>query len=120
MVLVVDDHTDMCEILSQLLGRNGTGVVCAYSGAAALNIMRSSTPQLVLLDLMMPDMTGADVIRAMRNDPALAAVPVVMYSASIEDSDREEALKLGAKDFLHKNGDFRKLIETVQRYINVA
>src|SRR3712207_6491323 len=86
MILIVDDHTDTCDALKLLLERRGHQVEAAHSGYGALALLRNRTPELIILDMMMPGMNGVDVLRALRADPRLAGVPVLLYSA---DTDRE-------------------------------
>jgi CheY-like chemotaxis protein len=103
MILIVDDHLDSCEPLKRLLTMVGVPAECVQSGPDALAFMRSvTTPDAVVLDVRMPGMSGLDVLKEVRNDPNLYHVPVMMYSADYSDRDRQEAMKLGANDYVPK------------------
>ena len=80
-VLVVDDDATICEIVQMLLEGHGHRVRCAANGREALACMAESEPALVLTDLMMPVMTGAELVAAMRSDARLAGIPVVVMTA---------------------------------------
>jgi len=82
IILVVDDEPECREILAALLTEEGYVVVCAEDGRQALDYMSSSTPGLILLDLMMPNMSGWEFLERQKQDPRLAAVPVVLISGS--------------------------------------
>ena len=102
-VLVVDDHPDLCRMMVRLVELAGHPATCAADGQAALDaIRRGPPPSLVLLDIMMPGMAGWDVLRAVRADPALDCVSVVMCSALGDPDARRRAVALGAQDYLVK------------------
>ena len=82
IILVVDDEPECREIIAALLTEEGYVVVCAEDGRQALDYMSSSTPGLILLDLMMPNMSGWEFLERKKQDPRLAAVPVVLISGS--------------------------------------
>src|SRR4051812_42081621 len=96
MILIVDDHLDTCEILKRLLERRGHNVLCAGSGDDGLTIARTVLPELIILDYMMPDTSGLDVLRALKASADLRDIPVVMYSAAPGSAEREAAMGLGA------------------------
>ena len=102
MILIVDDHLDTCRPLTRLLERAGHSVECVHHGHDALALARGVRPNCVVLDVMMPGLTGFDVLKALRARPATADVPVLMYSAHGTESDRQRAALLGADDFLVK------------------
>ena len=103
MILIVDDHPDTCGFLIRLLGQRGHAATSAGSGEAALAALAEVRPSLIVLDYMMPGMSGLDVLRRIRSDAALAAIPVVIYSAAAHDGElRAEALRLGAADWVPK------------------
>jgi CheY-like chemotaxis protein len=117
-VLIVDDHPDHCRALSLLLQRRGLEVNYVESGPAAMDYIRSQPPQLVLLDVMMPEMSGLDVLRTLRLNPALDAVRVCMYSAVDDAGWREEARRLGADGYLVKgNFGLEELFGRIERYL---
>jgi two-component system, OmpR family, alkaline phosphatase synthesis response regulator PhoP len=101
-ILVVDDDPELVRLLGAYLEREGFQVLTAYDGESALHILRRDRPDLVLLDLMLPDRDGWEVIRIVRADPSLRAMPIIMLTARVEDHDRILGLELGADDYVTK------------------
>jgi len=101
-ILVVDDDHRIVRLLRASLEQAGYQVYVAYDGETALQILRCERPNLVVLDLMLPDRDGWDVTRVMRNDAALADTPIVMLTARVEHHDRIVGLELGADDYVTK------------------
>lgn len=102
MILIVDDQLDTCEPLRRLLTRVGYEVQCLPHGRDALQFLTHTKPDMILLDLMMPDLSGFDILQSLRERPATANTPIVMYSASGSREIRQRAAKLGANDFITK------------------
>lgn len=101
-VLVVDDEPDIVALCAYHLAKAGYRVVTAASGSDALEQARRQRPALVVLDLMLPGMSGYDVLRQIRADDALKRIPVLMLTARREEADRIQGLTLGADDYLTK------------------
>lgn len=101
-VLVVDDILVNVILLAERLKIASYQVVTATSGEEALQIIRHSPPDIVLLDVMMPGMSGYDVCRSIRREEKSACLPVVMVTALDKDSDRDDGLDAGADEFLTK------------------
>ncbi len=101
-VLVVDDDPQIVRLLRTYLEQAGYGVFVAYSGDEALLSLRHDRPDLVLLDLMLPERDGWEVTRVVRSDTGLGAVPIIMLTARVEDHDRILGLQLGADDYVTK------------------
>lgn len=101
-VLVVDDILPNVKLLEAKLASEYYEVITATSGEEALEKVRSDSPDIVLLDVMMPGMDGFEVCRAIKSDPALAHIPVVMVTALTDAADRVRGLEAGADDFLSK------------------
>jgi DNA-binding response OmpR family regulator len=100
-VLVVDDEPPLRELMVLALG-DGFECIEAGDGASALELLRSESPDLVVLDVMLPDISGLDVLRELRGDPALRATPVVVVSAWQSKPDVDRAFEAGADRFLAK------------------
>ena len=116
-VLVVDDHPDQCTMLGRLLRYAGHDATCVTDGPAALDALRERTPDLVLLDVMLPGLSGYDVLATLRSDARTRAVPVIMYSALSDPAARKRALDLGAQEYLVKAlTGFDLLAATVERH----
>jgi CheY-like chemotaxis protein len=114
-VLVVDDDADIREILSMILELHRLRVIQAPNGEEALARVRSMPIALVLLDLMMPGMNGDEVIREMRQDPALARLPVIVVSG--DRAALQTAGELGANGCLLKPVELKELLREVGRFI---
>src|SRR3712207_1368201 len=113
-VLVVDDEPRIVQIARDYLDRAGFRVLSAGNGARALMLARDERPSLIVLDLMLPGMDGLDVTRALRRDPVLAAVPIIMLTARVEEADKLIGLELGADDYLTKPFSPRELVARVR------
>ena len=101
-ILVVDDDREIVRLVRAYLEKAGYEVLVAYDGETALHILRRERPDLVLLDLMLPDRDGWDVTRVVRGDASLAAMPIIMLTARVEDHDKIVGLELGADDYVTK------------------
>jgi two-component system alkaline phosphatase synthesis response regulator PhoP len=101
-ILVVDDDREIVRLVRAYLEKSGYEVLVAYDGEAALHILRRERPDLVLLDLMLPERDGLDVTRVVRSDAGLAAMPIIMLTARVEDHDKIVGLELGADDYVTK------------------
>ncbi len=101
-VLVVEDDRDIAQLLQHNLVRAGFSVDLLHSGGEVVQFTRSTSPDVILLDLMLPVLDGLEVCRALRTDPRTAAVPVIMLTARAEESDRIVGLELGADDYVTK------------------
>ena len=113
-ILVVEDEEDILQILAYNLGQAGHEVITADRGAAALNLVQERRPELVLLDLMLPDISGLEICRHLKSDPALREIPVIMLTARSEEIDRVVGFELGADDYVVKPFSVRELILRVQ------
>jgi len=101
-ILVVEDEQQIAELLRYNLTREGYRVVVADRGFEALQLLKRERPDLVLLDLMLPDVDGLDVCRRIRRDPASEGLPIVMLTARGEEADIVAGLELGADDYVTK------------------
>jgi DNA-binding response OmpR family regulator len=101
-VLVADDQEDIRALMLATLRRAGFAVALARDGAEALELAQERRPDIALLDVSMPRMSGHEAVLAMRADPALAGVPILLVSASTTEADREEGMRIGADGFVPK------------------
>jgi two-component system phosphate regulon response regulator PhoB len=101
-VLVVDDEKDLVDLVAYNLQRNGLAVMTARDGQQALEIARKETPDLILLDLMLPGLDGTEVARQLKNDPRTSQIPIIMLTAKSEETDVVVGLTLGADDYVTK------------------
>jgi len=101
-ILVIDDEEDIQELLTYNLNKEGYWVTCVGSGEEALARISQDRPDAVVLDLMLPGVDGLDVCRALKQNPATCAIPIVMLTAKGEDADVVVGLELGADDYVTK------------------
>ena len=120
LVLVVDDDTDVAETIERALEQSGEDVMVAHRGADALHLARQRTPDLVVLDIIMPGMTGIEVCRHMRASPELAPVPILFLTAKGEIGDKIEGFEAGADDYLTKPFDLREMVLRVRALLRRA
>ncbi len=112
-VLVVDDDPDVCDLVTYKLEQSGFEVRRASDGDAALREVARRVPDLVLLDIMMPGISGLEVLERWRSDVATAAIPVVMLTAKAQENDVERGFQLGADDYVVKPFSPRELVRRV-------
>jgi two-component system alkaline phosphatase synthesis response regulator PhoP len=113
-ILVVDDDHDIVRLIKAYLERAGYLVMSAYDGETALHILRRDHPDLLVLDLMLPDRDGWDLTRLIRANPSLAEVPIIMLTARVEDSDKIVGLEIGADDYITKPFNPREVVARVR------
>jgi two-component system alkaline phosphatase synthesis response regulator PhoP len=118
-ILVVDDDKEVVRLMRGYLEQSGYDVLVAYNGESALHIVRRECPDLVLLDLMLPDRDGWDITRMMRNDPNLMHTPIIMLTARVSDTDKIVGLELGADDYVTKPYNPREVVSRVRARLRV-
>ena len=110
-ILVVDDEKRIVEILQAYLERDGYRVIAAYDGRSALELARNNSPDLIILDLMLPEVSGWDVCRELRKE---TDVPIIMLTARDDTTDKIIGLELGADDYVTKPFDPKEIISRVR------
>ncbi len=113
-ILVVDDEPDLVELLRVNLRQAGFEVSTAATGREALDALRRSVPDLVVLDLMLPDLSGTELCRRVRESPELAHLPILMLTARAEEVDRVVGFEVGADDYVTKPFSPRELVLRVR------
>ncbi|MBI9075205.1 MAG: response regulator transcription factor [Desulfatibacillum sp.] len=113
-ILVVDDEEDILELLKFNLEREGFKVICSETGEKALQAVRNSPPDLVLLDLMLPGINGLEVARALKSNPNTSSIPVIMLTAKGDESDVVRGLEIGADDYVTKPFSPRVIVARVR------
>jgi DNA-binding response OmpR family regulator len=113
-VLVVEDERDIRDLILLHLGREGFRCRTAATGTEALQAVRSARPDLVVLDLMLPELGGLEVCRRLRSDPASAALPIIMLTAKADEVDRVVGLEMGADDYVVKPFSPKELVARVR------
>jgi len=118
-ILIVEDHPTMREAMRMVLEHEGFVIREAADGAAAVEMVRAQPPDLVFLDLNIPGMTGADVLKNLKEDPATASVRVIIVTATGEE-ERERVLSLGADEYFTKPFSPLALLRTVERVLSAT
>ncbi len=116
-VLVVDDESDVTDLVAYHLKAKGFQVETVNDPNGSIGAARSFVPDLVILDVMMPDLNGIQICRMIRADPKLKRVPVIFLTAKAEENDRIQGLELGADDYICKPFSTKELILRVQSII---
>ena len=109
-LLIIEDEIDLQHVLEYNLRQAGYEVLCAGDGKTGLRLAAERVPQLVLLDLMLPDISGTQVCRTLKADPRTAAIAVIMLTARGEEADRIVGFELGADDYVVKPFSIRELM----------
>ena len=120
-VLCIEDHPEMIELIRLILGRQGFDVEGAVGGREGLRVMREDPPDLVLLDLMMPDVDGWEVYRQVKADERLKEIPVIAVTAKAQNIDRVLGLHIaGMDDFITKPFGPKELVASVERVLGIS
>jgi phosphate regulon transcriptional regulator PhoB len=120
LVLVVEDERDIAELVQFNLQQEGFAVVAAGNGEEALTVARQQRPALLILDWMLPGMSGLEVCRRLRGDPATGRVPILMLTAKTAEVDRVLGLEMGADDYVTKPFSPRELVARVRALLRRA
>lgn len=113
-ILLIEDDTDLFSLLKYNLEKEGFSLTGQQTGKGALELCRQVRPDLILLDIMLPDSDGLDICKGIRRDPDLAAIPVIFLTARASETDRIVGLELGANDYVVKPFFVRELIARIK------
>jgi DNA-binding response OmpR family regulator len=113
-IVIADDDADIRELVVFKLRHGGHDVIPVADGGAAVEACASQRPDLVILDVMMPGMSGLDAARALREDESLAGLPIIMLTARAQESDIEQGFEAGADDYVVKPFSPRELASRVE------
>jgi two-component system alkaline phosphatase synthesis response regulator PhoP len=113
-ILIVDDEEDIAELVSYNLTKDGFVTVKAHGGEAALRKIRLEKPDLLILDLMLPGMSGLDICKAVRSNPQTASLPIIMLTAKADEVDKIIGLEIGADDYMTKPFSVKELVARVR------
>ncbi len=117
-ILVADDDVDIRELVEFKLSTLGHEIVTVADGAAAVDACKQGRPDLAVLDVMMPGVSGLDAIRQIRADPSLADLPIILLTARAQESDVETGFDSGADDYITKPFSPRELAARVQALLS--
>jgi two-component system alkaline phosphatase synthesis response regulator PhoP len=113
-VLLLEDEQDVAELIRYNLVREGYEVVVSGNGAEALRLAREHRPDVILLDIMVPQLNGWEVCRRLKQDPALSTIPVIMVTGRVDEGDKVLGFELGADDYVTKPFSPRELIARIR------
>jgi len=116
-ILVIDDEEDLLELLTTRLQNEGFEVACALNGKEGLEKAADWKPDLILLDIMMPEMDGIQTLRALKETTGTRGVPVIMLTCKGETETIFKTEKLGSTDYIIKPFDSTELLSLIKRYI---
>ena len=116
-ILVVDDDKSLVKSIKFQLEHRGYSTLIAYNGKDALEVLESHCPDLILLDIIMPNMNGYEVIKALKSRPETAGIRIVLMTGIEIDGGRVKALEVGATDYVKKSSGFNKLYETIDHIL---
>jgi CheY-like chemotaxis protein len=121
-LLIVDDTKDTCDLLVRLFRRCGHACECLYDGADVVDAVRDKRFDLILLDVMMPQVDGFTVLSSIRADadPGVARIPIAMYSAISDPAQQQRAVSMGADEWIVKGTPFELLQRRLERFIGSA
>lgn len=117
LILVAEDNPDNRNLLTRRLERQGWQVVAAEDGREAVDMCRSAKPDLVLMDVAMPNMNGLEATRQLRADPATAATKIIAVTAHAMDANRIECIEAGCDDFATKPINFPELVAMIRNHM---
>ena len=119
-VLIIEDDKDIVELVRYNLANEGFQVSAAFDGSAGLSTLKKTPPDLLLLDLMLPKLSGLDICREIRRDDSLNRLPILMLTARGDEADRVVGLEMGADDYVTKPFSPRELLARVKALLRRA
>lgn len=120
LVAVVDDEPETNEMIAEMIRLSGHEVVTSFDGFSAMRLISNEMPDLVILDVMMPDISGFEVLRFIHRDPRLKKIPVIVLSARSRPEDIREGIRAGANLYLTKPVAFNEMRAAVQSLITAS
>jgi CheY-like chemotaxis protein len=119
-VMIIEDEADAAELFGEMMRLNGFRVIKMYSSAPAIPMIAQEKPDVIILDIMMPDISGLEVLRYMRREPDLSRIPVIVVSAKSMPGDIKTGLEAGASLYLTKPVGFLDLKQAVEQVLQKA
>jgi DNA-binding response OmpR family regulator len=116
-VMIIEDEPDAAELFAEMMRVSGFRVIKSQAGGQALTLIPREKPNAIILDIMMPDVSGLEILRRMRHEPELMHIPVVVVSAKSMPSDVREGLEAGAAVYLTKPVGYADLRNAVERVL---
>ena len=119
-ILIIEDEQDLAELVAFNLGKEGYRPLTALDGISGLEAARTGSPDLILLDLMLPGMAGSEVCKALKGSPKTAAIPIILLTAKGEEIDRVVGFEIGADDYVVKPFSTRELLLRIKAVLRRA
>ncbi len=116
-ILVVDDETELLKAISILLKTSGYEVITAQDGQEGLEKAKSLSPDLIVLDVLMPKMDGYEVCRMLKFDEKYKSIPIIMLTAKVQDIDKAMGKKVGADDYITKPFETQDLVDKIKKHL---
>ncbi len=117
-VMIIEDEADAAELFAEMMRVNGFRVIKMFASAPAIPMITQEKPDVIILDIMMPDISGVEVLRYMRREPSLSRIPVIVGSAKIMPCDIKTGLEAGASMYLTKTVGFLDLKQAVEQVLS--
>ncbi len=117
-ILVIEDDKEMTELITQVLTKEGYFVDIAYDGEDGFNKLKSTRPDMVILDIMLPKLDGRDLLKKAKQDEHIKNIPILIISARTEQWDRDLGLELGAEEYIEKPLEVVKLLRQVRNILS--
>lgn len=117
-VFIIEDEEDAANLFAEMMHISGYRVMKTVKSPPAISMMLAERPDIVLLDIMMPELSGLDILRQMRRDPTLASIPVIVITAKSMPTDIKNGMEAGASTYLTKPVGFLELKEAVERTLS--
>lgn len=119
MVLVADDHADTAKLVAMMLRRSGFDAQAVFGGQGVIDLLKTTTPEVIVLDIHMPGVDGMQVLLTMLGDERTRSIPVIIYSADHDPLVERQAKRLGARNYLIKGAvRFDVIVGEVARYVS--
>jgi len=119
LILIVDDVTENLQVLGNILNKNNYRISYATNGKEALNMLKKIHPDLILLDIMMPEMDGLETCRYLKADPGLSEIPVIFLTARTEQADLVQGFETGAVDYVKKPFNSAELLARIRTHVEL-
>lgn len=119
-ILIIDDDVNIINLLAKRLTQEGFNIISAKDGKHGVELAASQLPDIILLDLLMPEMSGKDVLKEIKNNPSTSLIPVIIVSAVADTEDKIDGLALGANDYIVKPFRFQEVIARINTQLRIA
>jgi chemosensory pili system protein ChpA (sensor histidine kinase/response regulator) len=116
--MIVDDSITVRRVMERFLERNGMRVVTAKDGIDAISVLQDAKPDIILLDIEMPNMDGYEFATHVRNDERVSDVPIIMITSRVGDKHRARAIEIGVNDYLGKPYQDEQLLNAIRRLLD--